>query len=87
MYSFDLKTTKKNIWVPLCVLYVYCINLSFPPIGVVYFDQGLGAAHPKDWSNRHFQHFLCLKAEKMQKSNKFGVKLSRKWCFELAPKC
>ena len=36
-----------NIWFPLCVIYVYCINLFFPPIGVVSFDQRLGAAHPK----------------------------------------
>ena len=26
---------------------------------VVYFDQGLGAAHPKRWLKSLFQYFLC----------------------------
>ena len=31
---------------------------------VVYFDQRLGAAHPKCWFKFSFQYFFALKAEK-----------------------
>ena len=44
-------------------------------LGVVYFNQRFGVLR-----------VFVLKAEKMQKSNKFGVKLGKKRFFELAPK-
>ena len=34
---------------------------------VVYFDQRMGAVHPKRWSKKSFLAFFVVKAEKMQK--------------------
>ena len=44
---------------------------------VVYFDQHLGAAHPKQkrWSKYAFLTFLMAKAKKEEKSKKFAAKI------------
>ena len=46
-------------------------------LSVVYFDQPLGAVHAKRGGKSHLQFFL-QKNFKMQKSNKFAVKICKK---------
>ena len=53
-------------------------------LDVVYFDQLLGAEHPKSWSK---SSFLCKKAEKMRKKQEICTKIYQKThFFEFAPK-
>ena len=44
---------------------------------VAYLNQRLAASHPKRW----FSAFLCKKAEKIQKSNKFAARFSKTMFF------
>ena len=55
----------------------YCRSLSVKPF-VVYFDQFLGAAHPKSWLKSSFS---AKKAEKREKSKKFAAKFIKKHVF------
>ena len=53
-------------------------------LGVVYFNQQLGAAHPQRWSKSSFS---AKKAEKMRKKQDICCKIHQKtWFFEFAPK-
>ena len=54
---------------------------------VVYFDQHLGAVHPKTLVEIFiFSIFGAKKLKKCKKSNKSGVKFSKKKFFKFAPK-
>ena len=54
---------------------------------VVYFNQQLGAAHPKRWLKYTFLTLLTTKSKKGQKSKKLAAKFSKKNCFfKFAPK-
>ena len=57
--------------------------MSFPLSLVVYFNQRLGAAHPKRGLKQSFSGYFVLKSWKKLKRNKFGAKLSKK-CFFLS---
>ena len=54
---------------------------------VEYFNQQLGAAHPKRWLKYTFLTLLTTKSKKGQKSKKLAAKFSKKNCFfKFAPK-
>ena len=59
---------------------------SLLAITVVFFDQRLGAAHPKRCRSSHFQHFCAKKLKKCLKSFQFAAKISKKKCFFLVCK-
>ena len=54
---------------------------SLLAITVVFFDQRLGAAHPKRCRSSHFQHFCAKKLKKCLKSFQFAAKISKKNVF------
>ena len=55
-------------------------------MSVEYFEQCLGAAHFKRWSNDAFSHFHIEKGKKGRKRKKKKEKFGKKCVFGLAPK-
>ena len=54
--------------------------------GVVYFDQRLGAAHPKHWQKQSNQHFRAKKLKNAKKQQIWSKILQKNSFFDLAPK-
>ena len=65
----------------------YAIQILTRLTPVVYFNQGLVAAHSKHKSKDAFSKFFTQKAEKERKSIKIVAKFNKNVFFEIATEC